>query len=97
MPPAIDLLPLQTQPLVSAKCSLVSSACTGVLDRFFVAAPMVASNHHRIGSVCLMEKAPQRAGIPMLQMLANLAELTVRLLEESLPRPVIAKALTLKT
>ncbi|KAF6263741.1 hypothetical protein COO60DRAFT_1292858, partial [Scenedesmus sp. NREL 46B-D3] len=49
--------------------------------KFYVAAPLVTSNGHRLGTLCVMGQQPGKFDAQRGQLLANLAEMLVRQLE----------------
>jgi hypothetical protein len=51
--------------------------------RAYMSAPLVASNGHRIGSLCFFDPKPRRFDQRQVRMLANLAEVAVRIIEET--------------
>ncbi|KAK9908248.1 hypothetical protein WJX75_004806 [Coccomyxa subellipsoidea] len=60
-----------------------SKVVTGGLKlRFYMGAPLVASNGHRIGVFCIMDPKPRKVDATSAQILSNIAELATRELEK---------------
>ncbi|CAL5218358.1 g20 [Coccomyxa viridis] len=49
--------------------------------RFYCSAPLVASNGHRIGTICVVDKKPQHMDLDRAAILCNIAELVTREIE----------------
>lgn len=52
--------------------------------KFYVGAPLVASNGHRIGSICFVDSKPRKLDAYHCQILNNFSELVVRELEKDM-------------
>jgi GAF domain-containing protein len=50
---------------------------------FYVAAPLITSDGHRLGTLCIMGQQPRKFDATRAQLLANMAELLVRQLERT--------------
>eukprot|EP00879_Flechtneria_rotunda_P004002 GHRR01004243.1.p1 GENE.GHRR01004243.1~~GHRR01004243.1.p1 ORF type:complete len:773 (+),score=221.32 GHRR01004243.1:1592-3910(+) len=50
--------------------------------KFYVAAPLISSNNHRLGTLCVMGTEPRKFDALRGQLLANMAEMLVRQLEQ---------------
>ncbi|WIA42087.1 hypothetical protein OEZ86_009363 [Tetradesmus obliquus] len=62
--------------------------------KFYVAAPLVSANGHRLGTLCIMGQQPRSFDAQRGQMLANLAEMLVRQLEARWVRSLQASGST---
>ena len=51
--------------------------------RFYVGAPLIASNGHRLGMMCVYDTKPRKVDANIAQIVCNLAELAVRELEKN--------------
>ncbi|BDA44668.1 probable megakaryocyte-associated tyrosine-protein kinase at C-terminar half [Coccomyxa sp. Obi] len=52
------------------------------LVRFYMGAPLVASNGHRVGMFCVFDNKPRKVDATSAQILSNIAELAMRELEK---------------
>lgn len=51
--------------------------------RFYIGAPLIASNGHRLGMMCVYDTKPRKVDANTAQIVCNLAELAVRELEKN--------------
>lgn len=51
--------------------------------RFYVGCPLITSDGHRIGALCLLDRHPRRISRGQQQLVINLAEIVIRQLEKS--------------
>jgi hypothetical protein len=51
--------------------------------RFYIGAPLIASNGHRLGMMCVYDTKPRKVDANIAQIVCNLAELAVRELEKN--------------
>ncbi len=51
--------------------------------RFYIGAPLIASNGHRLGMLCVFDTKPRKVDANTAQIVCNLAELAVRELEKN--------------
>lgn len=50
--------------------------------RFYAGCPLVASNGHRLGSLCVLDTQPRKLDVEQLNVMSNFAELAVRHIEK---------------